>query len=262
MFDAKSNRINELAKLYVNRIKELKGIFDQKTYVYIDFANVIHWQDKLGWHIDLRRLQQFLNSFDTVGDIKFYNGTLAGDHKSEKIIATAKERGYVVITKPVKFMRLSIDASSVPSNSTELIEQFIRNTLLRKLSVETVEYLNKRLKELNQQGIRELRDRKCNFDVEIGVDMLLDFHMNKAENYILLSGDSDFADPIDKLLKKNKKVVLFATARRVATELNDLRSKGLLIFDIQKIRNFICYKKEIRLDKGLVKQKGPNKLGP
>jgi len=261
MFNAKSSRIDELSILYNNRIKELEGIFDKKTYVYIDFANVIHWQDKLGWHIDLRRLQQFLNSFDTVGDIKFYNGTLPGDSKSEKIITAVKERGYVVITKPVKFIKLSIDASSVPSNSTKLIEQFIRSTLLRKLSVETIEYLNKRLKELNQQGIKELIDRKCNFDVEIGVDMLLDFHINKPENYILWSGDSDFADPIDKLLENNKKVVLFATARRVSTELNDLRSKGLLIFDIQKIRNFICYKKEIRLDKGLVKQKRPNKLG-
>ena len=184
------------------------------------------------------------------------------DSASEKIIEIAKERGYVVITKPVKFMRLSIDASSIPLHSTELVEQFIRNTLLRKLNVETIEYLNKRLKELNQQGIKELKDRKCNFDVEIGVDMLLDFHMNKSENYILWTGDSDFANPVQKLLEKNKKVVLFSTARRVATELNDLRCKGLLIFDIQKIRNFICYKKEIKLDESLVKQKGPNKLGP
>ena len=262
MFDAKTNRIDELAKLYGSRIKELENIFNKKTNIYVDFANAIHWQDKLGWHIDLKRLQQFLNSFDTVSEIKFYNGTLPGDSASEKIIEIAKERGYIVITKPVKFIKLSIDASSVPSHSTELIEHFIRNTLLRKLNVETVEYLNRRLKDLNQQGIKALEDRKCNFDVEIGVDMLLDFHMNKTENFILWSGDSDFANPVQKLLEKNKKVVLFSTARRVATELNDLRSKGLLIFDIQKIRNFICYKKEIKLDKGLAKQKGPSKLGP
>ncbi|MCD6134771.1 MAG: NYN domain-containing protein [Candidatus Omnitrophica bacterium] len=243
MFNAKSNRIDELAKLYKNRINELETIFDKRTNVYIDFANIIHWQDKLGWHIDLKRLQQFLHSFDTVGDIKFYNGYIPNDPKSNKVIEKARKRGYIVITKPVKFIKLSIDASSVSPHSTELIKQFVRNTLLRKLNVETIEYLNKRLKELNQQGIKVLEDRKCNFDVEIGVDMLLDFHISKLENYILWSGDSDFAGPIEQLLEKGKKVVLFATARRVATELNDLRSKGLLIFDIQKIRNFICYKK-------------------
>jgi|GEM_PF-2501835 len=68
---------------------------------------------------------------------------------------------------------------------------------------------------------------------------------NRIDNFILWSGDSDFEDPIRQLLTDKKKVMLFATARRVATELSDLRSVGLAIFDIQKIKEFICYKKEM-----------------
>jgi len=49
-----------------------------------------------------------------------------------------------------------------------------------------------------------------------------------------------------KLLKAGKKVFLFATARRVSRELSELRKEGLVIFDIQKIRNFICWNKEIK----------------
>lgn len=60
------------------------------------------------------------------------------------------------------------------------------------------------------------------------------------------SGDSDFADPLEKLLKAGKNVFLFATARKVSKELSALREKGLIIFDIQKIRNFICWKREIQ----------------
>jgi hypothetical protein len=45
--------------------------------------------------------------------------------------------------------------------------------------------------------------------------------------------------------KAPTKVVLFATARRVAAELNDLQGDGLIIYDVQKIRNFICWKREI-----------------
>ena len=75
--------------------------------------------------------------------------------------------------------------------------------------------------------------------------MLRDYDADGLENFILWSGDSDFADPVQQLLEDKKNVVLFATARRVATELNELRSKGLLIFDVQKIREFICYKKEM-----------------
>ena len=78
--------------------------------------------------------------------------------------------------------------------------------------------------------------------------MLVDYDKNGIENFVLWSGDSDFADPINQLLNDGKKVILFATARKVASELNELRKEGLLIFDIQKIRNFICWKKEIKLD--------------
>jgi hypothetical protein len=74
--------------------------------------------------------------------------------------------------------------------------------------------------------------------------MLLD-DKKGATNFVLWSGDSDFADPVQQLLGDGKKVVLFATARRVSSELNALTHKGLFIFDIQKIRDFICWKKEI-----------------
>ena len=112
-----------------------------------------------------------------------------------------------------------------------------------------MERLNNELKLLNQQGILQIDDYKCNFDVEIGRDMLRDYDNDGFDNFVLWSGDSDFAEPINQLLDDQKKVVLFATARRVATELNDLRPKGLLIFDIQKIREFICWKKEMSVVK-------------
>jgi uncharacterized LabA/DUF88 family protein len=250
MFNPKTPRIEELAKKYPSRIKELEQIFDKPTNVYIDFANVVHWQDKLGWHISLKRLKQFLSSFDTIKDVKFYNGILSGDQYSEGIIQEANENHYIVISKPVKIMRLSIDVSSVSANSTEILKPFIRGPLLKKLNIETIEYLNSRLKELNQQGILYIEDFKCNFDVEIGRDMLIDYEKDSIENFILWSGDSDFADPISQLLHDGKKVGLFITVRKVSTELNELRTKGLFIFDIQKIKNFICWKREIKLDKG------------
>ena len=145
-------------------------------------------------------------------------------------------------------MNLSIDVSSIPIDSPILLRDFIRKPLLAKFDLETIEYLNKKLKELNDKGIKFIEDLKCNFDVEIGRDMLLDYEKNGIENFVLWSGDSDFADPINQLLNDGKKVILFATARKVASELNELKKKGLLIFDIQKIRNFICWKKEIKLD--------------
>jgi len=86
MFKSKTDRIKELAERYPERIKELEGIFDKKTNIYIDFANVIRWQDKFKWHIDLKRLKQFLDSFSNIEKIKFYNGKLEEDEKSLAIL--------------------------------------------------------------------------------------------------------------------------------------------------------------------------------
>ncbi len=246
MFSPKTEKIKELSEIYDSRIEEVNNLFDKPTNIYIDFANVIQWQGKLGWHIDIKRLKQFLDSFNTIKDVKFYNGTLQNDFNSEQIIKIAKANNYNVITKLVKIMKLSIDASSISKSSPEILQSFIRSPLLKKLDINAIEYLNERLKDLNKQGIMYLEDRKCNFDVEIGRDMLRDYDNDSINNFILWSGDSDFADPVKHLLDDKRKVILFATARKVSRELNELRDSGLLIFDIQKIRNFICYSKEIQ----------------
>ena len=82
--------------------------------------------------------------------------------------------------------------------------------------------------------------------MEIGVDMLLDRRRDDADTFVLWSGDSDFANPVEQLLDDGKKVLLFATVRKVSTELHELGKKGLFIYDIQKIRDFICWKREIK----------------
>ena len=245
MFKPVSNRIKFLAKLYPERILELEKIFDAKSFVYIDYANVRPWSRKLGWRIDLRRLKQFLSSFTTVGEVKIYYGTLTGNTASEYVISMVNSLGYKVKTKPVKILRLSIDVTSIAITSLDLLKDFVRKPLLAILTIKTIETLNLELKHLNQQGVMYVEDYKSNFDVEIGRDMLLDYHNAEISNCILWSGDSDFTSPVEELLKNGKKVVLFATARRVSTELNQLRSKGLAIFDIQKIKEFICHKKEM-----------------
>ncbi len=242
MFRPQTNRIKELAEKYSHRIEELEKIFNKTTNVYIDFANVIRWQDKLKWHIDLKRLKQFLDSFSTIREIKFYHGTFEGDKKSEQRINYLKSIGYCVRTKPVKIMELSIDISSIQRNSPALLENFIKKSLLKKLDLETIEFLNSKLAELNSKGILYIEDMKCNFDVEIGRDMLLDYERNKIDAYILWSGDSDFADPVKQLLEDNKKVFIFATSRRVAAELSET---GVPVFDIRKIKEFICWPKEL-----------------
>jgi len=246
MFKPNSLKIEELSKKFGRHIESLEGLLFGNVSVYIDYANVRPWSEKLGWNIDLKRLKSFLNCFDNIKSIKLYDGILEGDEKSEKFGRQKQEifkKGYV--SKPVKIMRQSINFSSIKSNSSDLLEKFIRKCLLREYKLETIEYLNNRFKEMNRNGKYYIEDRKCNFDVEIGTDMMLDFEHGNTDSFALWSGDSDFYDPVHKLLSNNKKVILFATARKVSKELNSLTATGLVIFDIQRIKEFICWKKQI-----------------
>src|SRR5438128_1766266 len=51
MFKPKTERLRNLAEKYPERIQELERIFSDSTNVYIDYANVRPWAEKLGWHV-------------------------------------------------------------------------------------------------------------------------------------------------------------------------------------------------------------------
>ncbi len=246
MFMPKTEKIKELAQKYKQAIEQLQSIFISSTRIYIDYANVRPWSARLGWHIDLKRLKQFLDSFNSIESVNFYNGFIEGNEQSIKEIGELENQKYVVRTKPVKIIKLSIDATSVSPDSTVLLDQFIRRSLLRKYEIETIEYLNEQFRDMNKKNEYYIEDRKCNFDVEISTDMLLDAERNDTKTFVLWSGDSDFSDTLEKLLKAGKKIFIFATTRKVSKEISALRNAGLIIFDIQKIRNFICWNREIQ----------------
>ena len=246
MFKPSTPKIEALAKKQPQIIQQLEGLLAGKTRVYIDWANVYHWAERLNWRIDVERLYRFLKCFDNIDVISIYSGTLEGNQVSEESIRKVTKIGYRVRTKPVKIMKVSIDATSINSQSTDLIKKLIHSCFFRELDINTIENLNKRLKELNAQGKLYLEEKKCNFDVEIGVDMILDKERKLADCFCLWSGDSDFHDPVRDLIKEGKRVILFATARRISTELGKLNKEGLVIFDIAKVRNFICWNKDIK----------------
>ncbi len=259
MFTPKTQRIEELAKREdrMPTVQKVDGLFVGKTNTYIDFANVRPWSEKLKWHVSPNRLKQFLKSFESVGSIKWYQGELVGDPHSREEIKKLERCKYEIRTKSVKIMKLPIDVSSISLQSPDLLKKFMRKSLLRKYSIETVEFLNNKFKEMNAQGIYSIEDRKCNFDVEIGTDMRIDDLRDNVDTFVLWSGDSDFADPIKSLLVNGKKVVLFATAGRVSRELNALVKEGLFIFDIFELRDFICWNGEESSKEALKSTKDP-----
>ena len=245
-FNAPSN--SNLERLYSKmpqKVDEFMNLLEGETIIYIDYANIRPWSEKLGWHIDVKRLKQLFNAIDSIKKVRIYYGTLVGDARSQQLISELHSLHYEVTTKPVKKLRLSIDARTIPDIDPSLIKDFLRRPLLQKLTLDDIKYLNGLLYSFNTQGIYFLEDKKCNFDVEIGRDMLLDYKDTPTQTYILCGGDSDFESPIKQLLDDGKKVILLATARRIAKELSALENEGLIIFELKKLREYICWNREM-----------------
>ena len=72
--------------------------------------------------------------------------------------------------------------------------------------------------------------------------MQKDFESDGVQNYILWSTDSDFADPITQIRNDGKNAVIFAVSGKVAPELD---ATGVFVFDVRKIKEFICWPREI-----------------
>lgn len=244
-FVPRTDRIRQVAVKLPQVITDLQQILCSDNVTYIDWGNVRNWSTKLGWHVCHKRLKQLIDSFCGPSAAKIYYGTLNGDPNSQAFITEAKRVGYEIHTKAVKSIRLPIDVSSISAESPDIIKNFVNPRLLSTLSVEMIRQLNEHLRDLNKKGTTHFEDLKCNFDVEIGRDILMDSTSGRFNCYSLWSGDSDFHDPVFELLRRGKRVVVFGTSRMISRQLNQLRTKGLQIYDIKKMKEFICWAKEL-----------------
>jgi uncharacterized LabA/DUF88 family protein len=252
MFTPKTGRIKALAGKFPYVEADLETIFGGPTVMYVDYGNVRNWCNKLGWHVDIVRLKQLVDSFSGPVLSRFYYGTQEGVEESEERIRCANNAGYSVWTKPVKTIKLSIDVRGITFDSPDIIKNFVFPQLLKTFSLEMVANLNAHLKSLNETGVYCFSDLKCNFDVEIGRDMLVDSVVGaevegvaEFKTFVLLSCDSDFADPVSHLLDNGKKVVVIGVSGMVARELNQLRADGLQVYDVRKLKEMICWSREL-----------------
>lgn len=239
MFNAKTFPLKFAAGNHVERIACLEKLLGDQTVVYIDYGNVRGWKKRLGWEIDLLKLKDFFDSFG-VREVRFYFGTIPGDRGSEKFMTFVHKLGYKVRTKRLKRISVSIDVSSIKRASRDILGGIIDQALLHHLPTRAIEALNDELGAMNRRGVMAIEFWKCNFDVEIASDMRIDHHLERATSFCLISGDSDFADPLTELINDHRPTTVIGTARHIASEINALQSKGLKIFDIKTLRDFVA----------------------
>lgn len=194
------------------KILKLKG----KTIVFIDYANIKAWAREKELAFDMQVLYQILKD-SGVEKILFYYGTDPKNPGSYSFLRKMREIGFEVVTKPVKYFKISL---------LNLLQRRINQELLKRLSPQTKKALFREVEQLEKKNIR-LLSPKANFDVEITLDMAL--FEKKFGIFILFSGDGDFLPVVKHLRGKDKKVIVISGRKYLAGELIETANSFLTL---------------------------------
>jgi len=172
-----------------------------KVRVYIDGANMLYTQKKLGWNIDWTKLVEYLKSQWNVEEIRYYTGVKEDDEKMKGFLKYLNYIGIITVTKSLKIIKIG------PDHPLYKIHNY-----------------------------RELH--KSNFDVEMTSDILVELLKGKdnkehIEQVVICSGDSDFNYLIKTLKDFHVGTTVMASKKMLAWELKFSASRVLKIEDLR-----------------------------
>jgi uncharacterized LabA/DUF88 family protein len=172
----------------------------------LDLSNMFHWQDTLHWQFSVYEVVKQLSSIKYVKEIRIYYGLNNHDlDKSKNFHRRLRECGAILITKPVKWIKKSVCK-----------ELFVKSSTLSLLDSEAHIKLDEFIIYLQEKQLY-IEEPKCNFDVEMALDIL--DSSEKISSIFLFSGDSDMHEPVNRLRLKGKKTYVFGVRNQVSQEL-------------------------------------------
>jgi uncharacterized LabA/DUF88 family protein len=173
-----------------------------KTFAFVDFGNVRPWAKEL-WkdenkykfcvEIDIAKISEIC-SWVKVDNKLFYYGYFAKDFTLPSIVKDPKH-----------------------NNSIFRIDK------ARKSGFKVVTKEIKMIPHYDEDGKFIGKFPKCNFDVEMTMDLLL--KINDYDTALLFSGDSDFGGLLKYIKSLSKKVIIICTRSRMSKELEEVADK-------------------------------------
>ena len=203
----------EILNKFIVREDYLKWVNKETTiFAYLDLTNIFHWQDTLGWKFRIEDMIEQLFTFSNIKEIKVYYGKNERDLKnSEAFHNRIRKTGVILRTKPMKFIPKTIQQG-----------MFFQRKTLTLFDDGVKGKIGELIDELQKSGVI-IEEPKCNFDVEMAIDMLDD--TDKLTAVMLFSGDSDMYAPLERLKVKGKHIGVVGVRGRVAAELHQVKDK-------------------------------------
>jgi len=167
---------------------------------------MFHWQDTLKWKFSIYYVIKQILEVKAVKELRIYYGLNTRElQKSQNFHQRLRKTGAIVISKPIKWIRKELTK-----------DLFVKPSTLDLFDTSAHAKLDELISYLQQQGI-VIEEPKCNFDVEMALDML--DNMEKVTGVLLFSGDSDLKEPLERFKLKGKHIYVFGVRGQVAAEL-------------------------------------------
>lgn len=166
----------------------------------------------MGWRFRIEDVVSQLLRLSNTKEVKVYYGLNKRDKENSKAFHNRiKKSGAILRTKPMKFIKKDInEALFFQRRTITLFDGQIKNKIYKLID------------DLQKAGII-IEEPKCNFDVEITIDIMDD--VDKVSGIILFSGDSDLAAPMERLKLKGKKIFIAGVRGMSAAELHYVKDK-------------------------------------
>jgi len=196
----------------LNQHKQFDFLKEPSLIAYLDLTNMFHWQDVLKWRFSIYSVIRQLLSIASMKEVRVYYGVNQRKLKtSENFHKNLREAGAIVISKPIKWIKKEVTR-----------ELFVKPTTLTFFDDNAHSKLDELIEYLQKLGIK-IEEPKCNFDVEMALDIL--DAADKVSGILLFSGDSDLKEPLARLKLKEKNTYVFGVRGLVAKELWQVLSK-------------------------------------
>ena len=184
------------------------------VFACLDLANMLHWQNGLGWRFFVSELIEQLFAIPSVRVVRVYYGKDERHPERSRVLREVENSGAVLTTKPLKYVPKKINR-----------RMFFQERTYSDLPKEIVEKIDELLNELVRFEV-SIEEPKCNFDVEIAVDAMRDSREFSA--MLLFFGDSDFVHLVRYLREEGKRVGVVGVRGFIA---NELRQNSDEFFD-------------------------------
>jgi uncharacterized LabA/DUF88 family protein len=187
-----------------------------RIFVFVDFSNVRHWA-KSFWPDENKKY------FQKEIDIKKIADIVNWVHPARKFFYYGHYKEHPTLPREHHF-------------NIKYRQSIYRIDKARKAGFDVTTKDIKEIDDFDDEGKFLGRKNKCNFDIEMTMDMLL--KIEKYDTVFLWSGDSDFHHLLRHLKNKKKKTITVC-ARRFASD--ELRKSSDLFILADPLKNWLEY---------------------